>query len=40
MSMSDPIADMLTRVRNALQRQHPYGVDAVFQNKGSYCTGA
>ena len=23
MSMSDPIADMLTRVRNALQRQHP-----------------
>lgn len=22
MSMSDPIADMLTRVRNALQRQH------------------
>lgn len=23
MSMSDPIADMLTRIRNALQRQHP-----------------
>lgn len=23
MSMSDPIADMLTRVRNALQREHP-----------------
>jgi small subunit ribosomal protein S8 len=23
MSMSDPIADMLTRVRNALRRQHP-----------------
>ena len=23
MSMSDPVADMLTRVRNALQRQHP-----------------
>lgn len=23
MSMSDPIADMLTRVRNALMRQHP-----------------
>ena len=23
MSMSDPIADMLTRVRNGLQRQHP-----------------
>jgi len=23
MSMSDPIADMLTRVRNALGRQHP-----------------
>jgi len=23
MSMSDPIADMLTRVRNSLQRQHP-----------------
>jgi len=23
MSMSDPIADMLTRVRNALLRQHP-----------------
>lgn len=23
MSMTDPIADMLTRVRNALQRQHP-----------------
>ncbi|MBE2201003.1 MAG: 30S ribosomal protein S8 [Anaerolinea sp.] len=23
MSMSDPIADMLTRVRNAMQRQHP-----------------
>lgn len=23
MSMSDPIADMLTRVRNALDRQHP-----------------
>ncbi len=23
MSMSDPIADMLTRVRNALERQHP-----------------
>lgn len=23
MSMSDPIADMLTRMRNALQRQHP-----------------
>jgi small subunit ribosomal protein S8 len=24
MSMSDPIADMLTRVRNALQREHPF----------------
>lgn len=23
MSMSDPIADMLTRVRNALEREHP-----------------
>lgn len=23
MSMSDPIADMLTRMRNAIQRQHP-----------------
>lgn len=23
MSMSDPIADMLTRIRNALQREHP-----------------
>jgi small subunit ribosomal protein S8 len=23
MSMSDPIADMLTRIRNALMRQHP-----------------
>ncbi|MCA9974196.1 MAG: 30S ribosomal protein S8 [Chloroflexota bacterium] len=23
MSMSDPIADMLTRVRNAMQREHP-----------------
>ena len=23
MSMSDPIADMLTRVRNALMREHP-----------------
>ena len=23
MSMSDPIADMLTRVRNSLERQHP-----------------
>ncbi len=23
MSMSDPIADMLTRIRNAVQRQHP-----------------
>ncbi len=23
MSMSDPIADMLTRMRNGLQRQHP-----------------
>ena len=23
MSMSDPIADMLTRIRNALERQHP-----------------
>lgn len=23
MSMSDPIAEMLTRIRNALQRQHP-----------------
>lgn len=23
MSMSDPISDMLTRIRNALQRQHP-----------------
>jgi small subunit ribosomal protein S8 len=23
MSMSDPIADMLTRVRNGLERQHP-----------------
>ena len=23
MSMSDPIADMLTRIRNGLQRQHP-----------------
>lgn len=23
MSMSDPIADMLTRLRNALQREHP-----------------
>ena len=23
MSMSDPIADMLTRIRNALSRQHP-----------------
>lgn len=23
MSMSDPIADMLTRVRNAIMRQHP-----------------
>lgn len=23
MSMSDPIADMLTRVRNSLQREHP-----------------
>jgi small subunit ribosomal protein S8 len=24
MSMSDPIADMLTRMRNAFMRQHPY----------------
>jgi small subunit ribosomal protein S8 len=24
MSMSDPIADMLTRVRNALMREHPF----------------
>lgn len=23
MSMSDPIADMLTRIRNAIQREHP-----------------
>lgn len=23
MSMSDPIADMLTRIRNALEREHP-----------------
>jgi len=23
MSMSDPISDMLTRIRNALTRQHP-----------------
>lgn len=23
MTMSDPISDMLTRIRNALQRQHP-----------------
>lgn len=23
MSMSDPIADMLTRIRNSLQREHP-----------------
>jgi small subunit ribosomal protein S8 len=23
MTMSDPIADMLTRIRNALERQHP-----------------
>ena len=23
MSMSDPISDMLTRIRNALQREHP-----------------
>lgn len=23
MTMSDPVADMLTRIRNAMQRQHP-----------------
>ena len=25
MSMTDPIADMLTRIRNAAHAQHPFG---------------
>ena len=39
MSMSDPIADMLTRIRNAQMVEKPSVVDAVVQAEGGDCPG-
>ena len=35
MTMTDPIADMLTRIRNANMAQKDVGVHAVFEAEGS-----
>ena len=39
MSMSDPIADMLTRIRNAQSGRQGRGVDAVVEGEGGDRTG-
>ena len=40
MSMSDPIADMLTRIRNAQMVEKPIGGDAFVQGEGGDRPGA
>jgi small subunit ribosomal protein S8 len=37
MSMSDPIADLLTRIRNAQMVAKDYGVCSFFQSEGCNC---
>ena len=37
MSVNDPIADMLTRVRNSLMIGQSPGSDAKLQNQGRNC---
>jgi ribosomal protein S8 len=39
MSMSDPIADLLTRIRNAQMVAKALGISAFIQSEGCYCTG-
>ena len=40
MSMSDPIADLLTRIRNAQMVVQGHSVGALFQSEGGHRPGA
>ena len=37
MAMSDPISDMLTRIRNAQMAEKGFGGDAVLKSEGGDC---